>query len=160
MRIDDRLIHGQVIASWCRHQRFTHIVIVDDAVAHDPFLRDVLTLAAPPGLVVEVFSLDEGAERLSQDYPERSTTMVLVRSPQVAYALYQRGVRFQHLNVGSVGSAPGRRTVFKNIALSDEEIALLQGLYQQGVQITLLTVPGEKAKDFSEIIGRSAFSHL
>jgi mannose/fructose/N-acetylgalactosamine-specific phosphotransferase system component IIB len=54
VRIDDRLIHGQVVAGWLRALGAQRIVIVDDAAARDEFLREVLTLAAPQGVPVEV----------------------------------------------------------------------------------------------------------
>ena len=154
MRIDDRLIHGQVIAIWCRHQRFTRVVVVDDGVAADPFMRDVLTLAAPPGLAVQVLSLAEGLRELGVDRPDRPTTMVLLKSPSAAQRLYAGGVTFSKLNIGGVGGRPGRHTLFRNIALSDEELAILKSLLARGVQITLLTVPGEKAKDFADLVER------
>jgi len=154
VRIDDRLIHGQVIAIWCRHQRFTRVVVVDDGVAADPFMRDVLTLAAPPGLAVQVLSLAEGLRELGVGRPDRPTTMVLLKSPSAAQRLYEGGVTFNRLNIGGVGGGPGRHTLFRNIALSDEELAILESLLARGVQITLLTVPGEKAKDFADLVER------
>lgn len=152
VRIDDRLIHGQVIAVWCKHRTFTQILIVDDAVAADPFLEEVLSLAAPPGLTVDVLSIDEGIEELQRDFPDRGTTMVLLKSPEAARKLYDGGVEYEALNVGGLGSAPGRKSVFKNISASEEEIATLAYLMREGVKITFLTVPGEKSKQFSELI--------
>lgn len=152
VRIDDRLIHGQVIAVWCKHRTFTQILIVDDAVAADPFLEEVLSLAAPPGLTVHVLSIDEGIEELQRDFPDRGTTMVLLKSPEAARKLYDGGVEYEALNVGGLGSAPGRKSVFKNISASEEEIATLAYLMREGVKITFLTVPGEKSKQFSELI--------
>lgn len=154
VRIDDRLIHGQVIAVWCKHRKFTRVLIVDDAVAADPFLQEVLSLAAPPGLRVDVMSIDEGIEELQRDLPDRSTTMVLLKSPEAARKLYDGGVEYEALNVGGIGSAPGRRNIFKNISVSPEEIEILRYLMHQGVKITLLTVPGEKSKQFSDLVGR------
>ncbi len=151
VRIDDRLIHGQVIAVWCKHRPFTRIVIVDDEVAADPFMQEVMRLAAPPGLRVEVLSLEEAIRRLPQDTHPRETTMVLLRSPQVALRLYEGGVRYTALNVGGLGIGPGRRPLFRHIAASDEEIAALKALAERGVEITFLTVPGEKAWSFAEI---------
>jgi mannose/fructose/N-acetylgalactosamine-specific phosphotransferase system component IIB len=60
VRIDDRLIHGQVVAVWLRTLGAARIVIVDDATARDEFLRDVLTLAAPQAVPAEVCSLATG----------------------------------------------------------------------------------------------------
>jgi len=154
VRIDDRLIHGQVIAVWCKHQRFTRIVIVDDGVAADSFMREVLSLAAPPGLQVNALSIKEGVEILSQDTPDRGTTMVLLKSPLAAKRVYDGGVKYSALNVGGIGNAPGRKNIFKNISASEEEIAILKYLMSQGVKITLLTVPGERSKVFSDLVGK------
>jgi mannose/fructose/N-acetylgalactosamine-specific phosphotransferase system component IIB len=154
VRIDDRLIHGQVIAVWCRHRRFTRIVIVDDAVAADPFMQEVLKLAAPPDLRVDILSLADGIRELAADAPGRTTTMVLVKTPQAARRLYEGGVEFKALNVGGIGSGPGRRNIFKNISASAEEIAILKELMGKGVEITLLTVPGESSKAFKDLAGK------
>jgi mannose/fructose/N-acetylgalactosamine-specific phosphotransferase system component IIB len=154
VRIDDRLIHGQVIAVWCRHRRFTRILIVDDGVAADSFMQEVLSLAAPPGLQVDVLSLEEGIDALTGDLPNRGTTMVLMKSPQTARRLYDGGLKYSALNIGGIGSGPGRKNIFKNIAASKEEIVILKYLLDQGVDITLLTVPGEKSKAFSDLAGK------
>ena len=154
VRIDDRLIHGQVVAVWCRHQKFTRVVIVDDGVAADAFMQEVLSLAAPPGLTVDVRSIEEGTRELSQDAPDRGTTMVLLKSPQAAKQLQDGGVKYSTLNIGGIGGRSGRRNIFKNIAASREEIAILRQLLDQGVKITLLTVPGEKSKDFVDLVSR------
>ncbi|MEE9616771.1 MAG: PTS sugar transporter subunit IIB [Anaerolineae bacterium] len=151
VRIDDRLIHGQVITVWCRHQRFTRIVIVDDGMAADSFMQEVLSLAAPPDLQVDVLSIEEGINSLGETAPDRGTTMVLLKSPLAAKRLYDGGLKYSALNVGGIGSAPGRKNVFKNIAFSEEEIVILKYLMDQGVEITLLTVPGEKSKAFSDL---------
>jgi len=152
VRIDDRLIHGQVIAVWCKQRRFTRIVILDDGVAADSFMHEVLSLAAPPNLRVDVFSIEEGINILSEDTPDRGTTMVLLKSPLAAKRLYDGGVKYSALNVGGIGNAPGRKNVFKNISASGEEIAILKYLMDKGVEITLLTVPGEKSKAFSALV--------
>jgi D-glucosaminate PTS system EIIB component len=154
VRIDDRLIHGQVIAVWCKHRRFTRILIVDDGVAADPFMQEVLSLATPPGLQVGVLSLEGGIDALSQDAPDRGTTMVLMKSPQTAKQLYDGGVEYSALNVGGIGNAPGRKNIFKNISASEEEIAIFRYLMEKGVEITLLTVPGEKSKAFSDLASK------
>jgi PTS system mannose-specific IIB component len=78
--------------------------------------------------------------------------MVLLKSPEAARKLYDGGVEYEALNVGGLGSAPGRKSVFKNISASEEEIATLAYLMREGVKITFLTVPGEKSKQFSELI--------
>ena len=154
VRIDDRLIHGQVIAVWCKQRRFSRIVIVDDGVAADAFMQEVLSLAAPPGLQVDVFSIEDGVKILNEDTSNWGTTMVLLKSPLAAKQLYDGGLEYRALNIGGIGSGPGRKNVFKNIAFSKEDVAILKYLMDQGVEITLLTVPGERSKAFSDLVGK------
>jgi mannose/fructose/N-acetylgalactosamine-specific phosphotransferase system component IIB len=154
VRIDDRLIHGQVIAVWCKHRRFTNIIIVDDNVAADPFMQEVLGLAAPPNLQVDVFSIEDGIKALNEDTSNWETTMVLLKSPLAAKQLYDGGLEYDALNIGGIGSGPGRKNIFKNIAVSEEEVAILKYLMSKGVEITLLTVPGEKSKSFSALVNK------
>lgn len=151
VRIDDRLIHGQVMAVWVKHIKVDLIVVVDDGVAKDSFLQDVLRMAAPPGITVEVRSVQEGVATLSENAPNREHTMVLVKTPKVARALFDGGIRFSHLNVGGIGGGPGRKSVFKNISMSEEEKAVLKSLIKDGVKVTLLTVPGEQSLDFASV---------
>lgn len=153
VRIDDRLIHGQVIAGWCKHRQFTRIVVVGDGVAADSFIQEVLRLAAPPGLRVDVLSIEESIRVLGQDAPDRGTTMVLLKSPLAARRLYDGGLKYSALNVGGIGNAPGRRNIFKNISASEEEIAILKYLVDRGVEVTILTVPGIRSKAFSDVVG-------
>lgn len=152
VRIDDRLIHGQVVAVWVKHIRTDLIVIVDNDVAADPFMQEVLRLAAPPGIKVDVRSVQEGIATLGDEAACRDRTMVLLRSPKVARQLFGGGVRFTHLNVGGIGAGPGRRPLFKNISMSEEEKAILKSLIDEGVKITLQTVPGEQWVDFSSLV--------
>lgn len=151
VRIDDRLIHGQVMAVWVKYIKVDLIVVVDDGVAKDSFLQDVLRLAAPPGITVEVRSVQEAIATLGENAPNREHTMVLVKTPKVARALLDGGVCFSHLNVGGIGGGPGRKSVFKNISMSEEEKGILRGLIKDGVKVTLLTVPGEQSMDFAAV---------
>lgn len=136
---------------WSKHKPFSRIVIIDDQLAKDTYMQDVMRLAAPPGLRVDVMSVENAISTLSQETHNRAATMLLMRSAEIALRLYQGGLTYSALNIGGIGSGPGRRNVFKNIAMSPDEIALLKQLQDKGVRITLLTVPGEKSKEFSEL---------
>jgi PTS system mannose-specific IIB component len=151
VRIDDRLIHGQVIAVWCRHQTFKRIIVIDDAVAKDAFMQQVLRLAAPSGITVEAMEVAASVEPLNA-IPNKENVMLLMKTPLTAKRLYEAGVPYTDLNIGGIGMGPGRKNVFKNIAMSEEEKGHLKDLTAKGVNITLLTVPGEKSKAFKDLI--------
>jgi mannose/fructose/N-acetylgalactosamine-specific phosphotransferase system component IIB len=152
VRIDDRLIHGQVVAVWVKHIRVDTIVVVDDGVANDSFMQDVLRLSAPPGITVDVRSVQEGIATLGSDTPNRERIMVLLKSPKTARQLFDGGIRFTQLNVGGIGAGPGRKSLFKNISMSEEEKSILKSLVKDGVRITIQTVPGEQTADFTSLV--------
>lgn len=151
VRVDDRLIHGQVVAVWLNAVGASEIVIVDDRTAQDPFLRDVLTLAAPSGTPVEVFGITDGAARVSELAAASAGVFVIVRSPVTALKLRQMGVEFPLLNVGGLGAGPGRHTLYKNISATDEELTAMRSLEALGTRVELRIVPDERGVDFSAV---------
>lgn len=70
-RIDDRLIHGQVMTAWMKVRPAKQILVIDDKVAKDEFMIDVITLAAPKGIKVRVLSVDQATEELKRGLKSR-----------------------------------------------------------------------------------------
>lgn len=154
VRVDDRLIHGQVTAVWCRAWNLDRIIVVDDEVAADPFMQEVYRLAAPSGIQVQVVSLEDAVPLLRQEREDEGhRTMVLLRSVAGAVALYERGFAFPALNLGGIGMGPDRRPLWRNIAASPQEIALLKRLARQGVEVTLQPVPDDRPVPLADRVG-------
>ena len=151
VRIDDRLIHGQVVAVWLRALGAQRIVIVDDATARDPFLSEVLTLAAPQGVPVEVHAVAEGAVRLIELARAPEPVMVLARSPRTVLGLRQAGVPIEVVDLGGMGSGPGRRRLHKTISVSPDELRELRELEQLGTRVEIQIVADDRPIPFRSI---------
>ncbi len=151
VRIDDRLIHGQVVAVWLRAVGADRIAIVDDRVAADPFLVEVLTLAAPSGVPVEVMDIAAGADRVRAlaDAPE--ACFVLVKTPLTALALLRAGVPLATVNLGGMGAAPGRRPIYRTISASDEERAALREIESLGVPVEIRIAADDRPVPFASV---------
>lgn len=144
VRIDDRLIHGQVVAVWLRALGARRIAIVDDATAQDEFLREVLTLAAPQGVPVEVLGVAEGAVRLIELAASPESVMVLVRSPRTLLNLRQAGVPIEVVDLGGLGAGPGRRRLHRSISVSPAEMAELRELERLGTRVEIQIVVDDR----------------
>jgi mannose/fructose/N-acetylgalactosamine-specific phosphotransferase system component IIB len=151
VRIDDRLIHGQVVVVWLRALGAQRIVIVDDATARDPFLSEVLTLAAPQGVPVEVHTVAEGAVRLIELAGTPEPVMVLARSPRTILGLRQAGVPIHVVDLGGMGSGPGRRRLHKTISVSPDDLRDLRELEQLGTRVEVQIVADDRPIPFSSI---------
>lgn len=151
VRIDDRLIHGQVLAVWCRTRPFKRIVLLDDDVAQDSFLQDVMRLAVPADVQVNFYCVEKGSAILSKGVSDRAATMLLLRSPQSARRLFDGGLRFTDLNIGGLSRGEGRKRVYRSLFLSSEDLVILEYLAAEGVTITFRTVPDDRGLSFSGI---------
>jgi mannose/fructose/N-acetylgalactosamine-specific phosphotransferase system component IIB len=144
VRIDDRLLHGQVVAVWLRALGAQRIVIVDDATARDEFLREVLTLAAPQGVPVEVHDVATGAARLIALAATPEPVIVLARMPRTVLELRHAGVPIEVVDLGGMGSGPGRRRLHKTISVSPDELRELRELEQMGTRVEIQIVADDR----------------
>ena len=151
VRIDDRLIHGQVVAVWLRALGAERIVIVDDATARDEFLREVLTLAAPQGVPVEVLGLADGAARCLELASSPEPVIVLARSPRTIVALRQAGVPIEVVDLGGMGAGPGKRRLHKTISVGPDDLASLRLLEEMGTRVEIQIVADDRPIPFRSL---------
>ena len=151
VRVDDRLIHGQVVTIWLKALNAKRIVIVDDRTARDEFLREVITLSAPPGVPVEVLDVESGTQRVLVLAAEPDPVIVLVRSPIVALHLREAGVEFPLLNVGGLGAGPTRKPLYRNISANPEELEAMRRLESMGTAVELRIVENDRPVSFRSV---------
>ncbi|CAB5110201.1 MAG: PTS mannose/fructose/sorbose transporter subunit IIB [Actinobacteria bacterium] len=160
-RVDDRLIHGQVIAVWLRKLSPEIIVIADDETAADEFLSELLQFAGPPGVSVEVYSISDSVERLKELADSTKKTFLLMRSPLTALALVKSGLKITILNVGGIGAAADRKKLYKNISASDAEVAAMNALEDLGTKVEIRIVADDSPVAFSSLdLAQTARSEL
>lgn len=149
VRVDDRLIHGQVVAIWLKALGAKRIIIVDDRTARDDFLREVIELAAPAGTPVEIRDLEFGIGRVREAAAADEPVFVLLRSPVTALRLREAGIDFPLLNVGGLGAGPGRTPLYRNISASPDELEAMRQLERMGTQVELRIVENDRPVAFA-----------
>ena len=141
-RIDERLAHGQVITSWTRLKEVLRILVVDDALAKDSFMSEVMEMAAPTGVKVEVRATEEALAIINEEKGSQNT-MLLFKDLLGAYKLIKSGYHMKELNIGNIGSGPGRKAVTKRVYMSPSEIEMAKELSEMGVYVYLQMVPSD-----------------
>lgn len=139
-RIDDRLIHGQVMTAWVQITGANEVVIVDDKVAKDTFTQMVMKSAMPNKIGLKVLTIDDAVVYLNEENPKKKI-FVLVKTPQVILELLQRKVTFKSLGVGGIGARPDRTTLYRNISATKEEKDTLIKLKDAGVEVFFQVTP-------------------
>lgn len=152
-RIDDRLIHGQVVTQWVNRSGANRIVIIDDGVAKDPFMCNVVKMLAPVGTKVEVYSVADGIEPLTK-YSESADikVLILVKIPQSVLGLVEGGVPIKEMIVGGMGKREGRTVLYRNITADEEERACMRTLIDKGVHVVCQIVPDQKGEEAAPLL--------
>ena len=148
-RIDDRLVHGQVVVGCCEPLRARRVVLCDDEVAADPLQSSLYQAATPPEIELEVLSLEAAASRLREleEGGFAVPTILVVGSPQAMLALHERGVGLESVNLGGLHHRPGRVEHWPGIFVDEAELDALRELVRRGLSILVQTVPGAPAID-------------
>jgi mannose/fructose/N-acetylgalactosamine-specific phosphotransferase system component IIB len=144
VRVDDRLVHGQVVVGWVQALGATRIALVDDDVRANSWEQELYELGMPPGLALEFASVPEAAERVPEWRAAREKVIVLVGSVDAVVRLCHAAGGIDRVNVGGLHDATGRRQRLPYVYLSNEEAARLTGLAGNGVRVTVQDVPTVK----------------
>ncbi|WP_062109959.1 PTS system mannose/fructose/N-acetylgalactosamine-transporter subunit IIB [Bacillus niameyensis] len=152
VRVDDRLIHGQVAVGWTKSVGATHIVVACDEVANDPVQVTLLKFAAPSGVKASILTVEDAARKLSNQEFKNDKILLLVRDPISLIRLLNEGVDFTEVNIGNVRSMEGRKRIIKEVAATKEEIAHWKELDQRNIKLRARWLPGARETNFNDLI--------
>jgi PTS system mannose-specific IIB component len=151
-RVDDRLVHGQVMTSWQKATGANKFMVVDDEVAANDLMKTVLRGVVPSNVKLGVFTVQKAVDRLVKGFKPTDKVIMLVKTPLTILRLSDAGIDFDSLNIGGMGISGSRKTFYQNIACSDEEIDAMRKLIDRGCKITIQIVADDPKKDVSELL--------
>ena len=144
VRVDNRLIHGQVVEAWLPHLKVSRVVVADDEAASSPLIRAAMALAVQSAIEVLILPLAQvDFATLSKDGVR---TLVLLRDVASVPFAFQNGLAMDQLNLGNVHFGTGRRQVSPSVFLAEGELQALQQLSAQGVRVEARAVPAETTR--------------
>lgn len=141
-RVDDRLVHGQVVIGWGRPLDIGRIVLVDEAVAASSWEQDLYRMAVPDGIELRFATSAEAVPRLAEWQASPARTMLLTGDVETMAALVRAAPAIVHrVNLGGIHHRPGRRERLPYVYLADEELRVLESLKAEGAEITAQDLP-------------------
>lgn len=150
-RIDDRLIHGQVVTTWVNMHKIEQIVVLNDKIGNDATQKNILTMAAPSGIKVKAFPVKKFAEIIKKQKITRRTMLLFTTSEDVLEAV-ENGVPIDILNVGGMRYREGREKLSKALSVTPEEREAFKKLLDKDLEITVQMVPNDEKVDLREVI--------
>jgi PTS system mannose-specific IIB component len=159
VRVDNRLLHGQILEAWIPRLAIREVVVADDAAAADDLARAAMTLCVPPDLPVHVVAVGEVPWRELAGAPHR--VLVLVRDVAALSRAREGGLSPElapRVNLGNVHFGAGRRPVTPSVFLAGPELEALRALAAEGFEIEARAIPSEPPAGLADIERRYAGS--
>ena len=144
VRVDFRLIHGQVITKWTRTISADRIIVVNDELAHDEFMADVYIMAAPQGMTVEVITVDDFVQHAAAGNYGNGHILVLFKGISDAATAVGAGVALPALQIGGLGSGGGKTSVVRGISIDRHDADQLETIQQAGIPVSFQVTPEEQ----------------
>ncbi|WP_155287703.1 PTS system mannose/fructose/N-acetylgalactosamine-transporter subunit IIB [Lacticaseibacillus zhaodongensis] len=153
-RIDDRLLHGQVMTGWVTRYSIEQAIIIDDKIAKDEMRQSILKMSAPEGVRVVFFTPDKFVEVFKKAQIKRRT-MLLFTGPEAAYICLKGGVKIEYLNVGNMSKTDDNSKITVGVAVTDEDLHYFKQIIDLGIKVEIQGVPAEKKVNMTQFISES-----
>jgi mannose/fructose/sorbose-specific phosphotransferase system IIB component len=151
-RIDDRLIHGQIVEGWLKVVQATQIIIVSDEVAKDKMQQALMSMAVPKSVKVYSLSIDDAAARYAKDQFAKDNVLLLFSNPGDVKRLIEKGVKLTSVNVGGMHFSPGKRQILRTLSVDDEDVKNLKAVSGTGIELEGRVIPSDERIDVAEAI--------
>jgi len=151
-RIDNRLIHGQVMEAWVPFVQADCIVVANNAVASSPLKRAMMEACVPRSIRVFVGSVGEAADRLCRGEFDSAKVLLLLENSSDALEIFREGVNFPRLNLGNMHAAQGKVAVSCTLCVDSHDIENLSDLEAAGVMITARCVPQDTDRNWRRLM--------
>ena len=153
MRVDDRLIHGQVVVGWGRELKPDLLVLADDDVAANDWEQDLYRMGVPEGMDVEFASVDVAARAIDGWANSSKRIIVLVSNIDALVRLCEAAPTIRRVNLGGVHNQGDRHQCLGYLFLDDTETQQLRTLAGRGIEITAQDLPNAKPVTIAELLG-------
>lgn len=151
MRIDDRLLHGQIAFSWKAALSYDAIVIANDAAAGNELRKKTFKMARPEGVNLATRTLEEAAALVKDERLEKMKVFLICASPKDAYRLYQLIDERPPLNIGGIQKGEGTEMIAPAVWFGQEDFLYADKILEEGIDIDIREVPDKAKKLYRDI---------
>lgn len=152
VRVDCRLIHGQIIEAWVPFTQANCVVVANDQAAEDHWQKVLMEMAVPPTVEVAVLKVEEAAVNLAGGRWATKRVILLFANCHDAWSSYRAGLKITHLNLGNLSCAPGKKQVTSTLSLDARDLECLVQFRKQGIEVEARLVPRDHSLNLKEIM--------
>lgn len=154
VRIDDRLIHGQVATRWTKETNVSRIIVVSDEVANDHVRKTLLTQVAPPGVTAHVVDVDKMVRVWNNPKYGQDRVMLLFTNPTDVLRIVEQGVDVKSVNIGGMAFRQGKTQVNNAVSVDDKDIAAFRKLNERNIELEVRKVSNDPKLNMMVLIAK------
>ncbi|MDO9813284.1 PTS sugar transporter subunit IIB [Glaesserella parasuis] len=152
VRIDGRLIHGQVANLWTSYLNITRIMVVDEVAANNDIDKAGLRLACPAGVNLSVLPVEKAAANINEGRYDSQRVLLVTRTPQTILQLVEAGVNLPEVNAGNMPKTDLTHPIRKTVHVTEDDVEVFRKLSEKGVKLTAQLVPNEEKVDLMKLL--------
>ena len=151
-RIDDRLIHGQVVTVWSKETKCQRIIVCNDDVANDEIRRTLLTQVAPPGVQSSVVGIEKAVRVINNPKYENDIVLLLFTNPTDVLRLVEAGIDIKTVNIGGMSFKEGKTQLTGAVSVNDEDIKSFKALNDKNIELEIRKVASDSKSYVMKLI--------
>jgi len=148
VRMDNRLIHGQILVSWNAEMRIDHLIVTNDVVAKDELQVSLLKAVAPIGSKVSVLTIDDCVKYCNSPQAEKENIFIIAKYPEDGLALVKKGLKIPSINLGNQAFVRGSKKLSNTVFLTESGVKALKEMHDMGIRITCRMMPTDPDNEF------------
>lgn len=150
VRIDERLIHGQVAGIWAPSLHTQRIIVINDEAAADSLQKSSLRMAAPTSMRLSVLPVESAAKNIRSGKYGKQRLFLVFKNPTDVLRYLKAGGKLTHVNVGNMSYKEGSKDITKSIKVLKEEIDVFESIAAMDINVTAQLVPNDPVIDFMD----------
>ena len=151
VRIDNRLIHGQVATAWTQYSGANLLLVPNDEVSQNATRQGLMNLAAPKGAQTRFFSIQKTIDVIHKAAP-RQLIALIVETPQDVLKLIEGGVPIKKVNIGNMHMSEGKKQISKAVCVDNNDIETFKKIAEHGIILEIQRVPTEGKEELLPLI--------
>ena len=144
VRIDDRLIHGQIVQGWLKLVQIDKILVVSDEVAKDEMQKVLLSMAVPNNIKLFIKNIKDASYDISNNVYEKDNLMILFSNPQDVVRMLDNGIKYNTINIGGMHFAHGKKQLLPNLSVDRKDIESFLKLIKYGIELETRALPQDE----------------
>jgi PTS system mannose-specific IIB component len=152
VRIDDRLVHGQIVQGWLKILDVNIILVVSDIVTLDTMQQMLMTMSVPGNIKLDIKNLKDATNIITSRQYDKEKVMILASSPSDVLYMIESGADFKSINVGGMHFVSGKRQLLHNLCVNDNDVENLYKIHIKSVEIEGRILPEDEKKDIIPLI--------